>query len=139
MKRIVANRMRKGTSRANVGEGVAINNHAPTAPPITLMLPNLNRKAELFFSSLRYPKRPPNSPGHSATVLVALATLASNPSQRSAGKVINVPPPAIELMPPAMNAAAKRVRKWKKVVFILLNQVRHSSRETRCGLCTQAQ
>ena len=39
--------------------------------------------------------------GHSATVLVALAVTESSPSQIKVGKVISVPPPANELIPPA--------------------------------------
>src|SRR5437016_5400655 len=95
--------------RAKVGDGVAISNHAPTAPPTTLIAPNLIRMVELFSSSLRYPKSPPNSPGQSATVLVAFAILGSRPSQISTGKVIRVPPPAIELIAPATKAQARRI------------------------------
>src|SRR6185369_1649559 len=105
MKRIVAKRIRKGTSEAKTGDGVQINNHAPNAPPSTLTKPRRKRIVELFSSSLRYPKRPPKSPGHSATVLVPFATLGSSPSQIRTGKVSSVPPPAMELITPAANAA----------------------------------
>ena len=46
----------------------------------------------------------PNDPGHRATVLVAFAEIGGTPSQTIAGKVINVPPPAIELTAPPMSA-----------------------------------
>jgi hypothetical protein len=38
--------------------------------------------------------------GHSATVLVAFATIGGIPRPMSAGKVSNVPPPAIAFMTP---------------------------------------
>ena len=38
------------------------------------------------------------------TVLVAFAVTGDSPSQMSEGNVTSVPPPAIELMPPARNA-----------------------------------
>src|SRR6188472_2970440 len=49
----------------------------------------------------------PKEPGQSATVLVALAEIGGSPSQTSAGNVSSVPPPAIELTPPARSAAVK--------------------------------
>ena len=51
MKRIVAKRIRKGTSDANTGDGVKISNHAPNAPPMTLVEPSRNSIVELFSSS----------------------------------------------------------------------------------------
>ena len=44
------------------------------------------------------------------TVLVAFAALASMPVNSSAGRVTNVPPPAIEFITPAQNAAGKSRR-----------------------------
>src|SRR5687768_5099427 len=114
MNRTVANSIRKGTSRANVGEGVQIKSQAPTAPPMTLVSPKRQRMVELFSSSLRYPNNPPKSPGQSATVLVALAILGSRPSQIKTGKVISVPPPAIELIAPAAKAQANRMTAWSR-------------------------
>src|ERR1051325_10825418 len=55
---------------------------------------------------------PPNKPGHSATVLVALATFGSSPNQIKTGKVSSVPPPAIELTTPAKNAARIIAAAW---------------------------
>src|SRR6185503_6945233 len=52
----------------------------------------------------------PNDPGHSATVLVALAEIGGTPSQTIAGNVISVPPPAIELTAPPISAARKTSR-----------------------------
>src|SRR5581483_11360621 len=105
MNRIVADRIRKGTNRANVNDGVIISSHAPSPPPITLVAPSRIRISELSFISRRQPNMPPNSPGHSATVLVALATFGSRPSQIKTGNVSSVPPPAMELTTPAKNAA----------------------------------
>src|SRR5918992_2106656 len=51
----------------------------------------------------------PRAPGHSATVLVALATIGGTPSPTSAGNVSSVPPPAIELTAPA-TAEARTTR-----------------------------
>jgi hypothetical protein len=56
-------------------------------------------------SSRRYPHMPPIEPGHSATVLVALATRSSRPDHTNPGKVIIVPPPATALIAPASIAA----------------------------------
>ena len=53
MKSIVAKRMRKGTSRAKVGEGVRMSSHAPTAPAMTLVVPRRMSMVELFSSSFR--------------------------------------------------------------------------------------
>jgi len=55
--------------------------------------------------SLRNPRTPANEPGQIATVFVALAITAGRPIQMSAGKEMSVPPPAIELIAPARNAA----------------------------------
>ena len=47
-------------------------------------------------------------------MLVALAVTELSPSQMSAGKDTRVPPPAIELMAPARNAAAKATAACQK-------------------------
>jgi hypothetical protein len=47
----------------------------------------------------------PTVPGQIATVLVAFAVTEFSPSQIKAGNDISVPPPAIELIAPARNAA----------------------------------
>ena len=36
----LANKIKNGTSRANVGDGVAIKSQAPTAPPMKLVIPS---------------------------------------------------------------------------------------------------
>src|SRR5918996_2958097 len=120
MKRIVANRMRKGTSDAKSGEGVQISSHAPNAPPMTLVTPRRERIVELFSSSFRYPYKPPNSPGHSATVLVPFATLGSSPSQMRTGNVSKVPPPAMELIAPAVNAAHSMTSQGKRRIRVMI-------------------
>src|SRR5574338_842405 len=61
-----------------------------------------------------------NAPGHSATVLVALATSGGTPSAMSAGNVSNVPPPAIEFtMPPTAAATATAIRRIGDIVWTL--------------------
>ena len=45
-----------------------------------------------------------------ATVLVAFAVTEFSPSQIRAGNETSVPPPATELMEPAMKAAAKATK-----------------------------
>src|SRR6266542_1575655 len=118
MKSIVAKRIKKGTKRAKVGEGVQIRSHAPTVPPITLVIPRRSRIGSLFSSSLRNPNSPPNKPGQRATVLVALATFGSIPNHMSRGNVTRVPPPAIELIAPAANAPVNKVASWARdIVF----------------------
>src|SRR3989442_756744 len=47
----------------------------------------------------------PSDPGQMATVLVAFAATEDRPSRMSAGNVTSVPPPATELMAPAIKAA----------------------------------
>jgi hypothetical protein len=54
--------------------------------------------------------RPERDPGHSATVLVALAANGGTPSATTAGNVISVPPPATALIAPP-TAAARNTRK----------------------------
>ena len=49
----------------------------------------------------------PSEPGQMATVLVAFAVTDGRPSQIRAGKETRVPPPATELMAPAIKAAPK--------------------------------
>src|SRR6185369_15169839 len=105
MKSKVANRIRKGTRRAKVGDGVLINNQAPMPPPTKLTAPRRMRMIELSSIVRRYPNKPPNKPGTRATVQVAFAILGSRPSQIIIGKTSNMPPPAIEFTTPAKNAA----------------------------------
>ena len=106
VKSAVAKRIRKGTIWAKVFEGVRISSHEPKPPPITLVIPSRTRIERVSSISRLKPKRPPNSPGHKATVLVAFATFGSSPSQSRIGKVTSVPPPAIEFIIPPMKAAA---------------------------------
>ena len=53
---------------------------------------------------------PPSDPGQIATVLVAFAIVDGNPTQTSDGNDRSVPPPATELIAPAMKAAMKTTR-----------------------------
>src|SRR5215207_10443320 len=56
-----------------------------------------------------------NTPGRSATVLVALALSGERPAATSAGKVSSVPPPAIALTNPPSRAAPAPTRNWAAV------------------------
>ena len=58
---------------------------------------------------------PPTEPGQMATVLVALAWTELSPSQISAGKDTRVPPPATELIMPAMKAAVNATAVWVRL------------------------
>jgi hypothetical protein len=51
-------------------------------------------------------------PGQIATVFVAFAITDGTPSQISVGKVTSDPPPATELIPPAMMAVANTRNSW---------------------------
>ena len=54
------------------------------------------------------------NPGHSATVLVALASTAGTPVTNSAGNEIKVPPPATAFSVPPITAAKNRKMAWLK-------------------------
>src|SRR6185436_188094 len=79
-------------------------------PPAMLGTVNQASQARAPLSSPRYAHMLPKDPGHSATVLVALAEIGGTPSQMIAGKVISVPPPATEFTAPPMSAARKTSR-----------------------------
>jgi hypothetical protein len=53
---------------------------------------------------------PPSDAVQIPTVLVALAVIEGKPIQSSTGNDTSVPPPATELMAPAINAALKAAR-----------------------------
>src|ERR1044071_4228818 len=68
-----------------------------------------------------------------ATVLVALAKRESRPSQIKAGKETRVPPPAMELMTPAMNAATNATapcQRWNASVNFEDNPAGHVPKRT---------
>ena len=64
----------------------------------------------------------PNDPGQMATVLVALAITDGSPSQIREGNVTSVPPPATELMAPAMNAAPNATAECDNVGMVMRMQ-----------------
>src|SRR5215218_9950585 len=91
----------------------------------------------------------PNDPGHSATVLVALAEVGGSPSPTSAGNVSRVPPPAMELTAPAAMAAANtsrspsadtRVRVYRSGSggSILFNAAGESRRSPECRVLVRS-
>jgi len=49
-----------------------------------------------------------SEPGNNATEHIAFELIGGTPVKISAGKAIKLPPPAIELIPPAIAAAKKR-------------------------------
>ena len=61
-------------------------------------------------ASRRYAQALEKLAGHSATVLLALATTGGTPTANRAGKEKKVPPPAMAFMPPAMNAPAAMIK-----------------------------
>src|SRR5207244_7174753 len=106
MNRMVAKRMRNGTSRSKSEAGVDRRRIAPSPPPIRLEIETHFNLDGACPNSDRNPQMLPNEPGQIATVLVALAVIDGSPSQTSAGKEISVQPPATELIHPARKAAA---------------------------------
>src|SRR5882762_1503194 len=73
----------------------------------------------------------PREPGHSATVLVALATSGVTPSATIAGNVSSVPPPAMELIAPAPRAATRASDKRRIVTPIVYVSGERESRPSR--------
>ena len=67
-----------------------------------------NQQACGTFSRLRYAPVLAAKPGHSATVLVALASTAGMPVANSAGNETKVPPPATAFSVPAITAAKEQ-------------------------------
>src|SRR5947199_336759 len=61
----------------------------------------------------------PSEPGHSATVLVALATSGVTPSATIAGNVSSVPPPAMAFTAPAPRAATSASDKRRIVGSVI--------------------
>ena len=122
MNRAVAKRMRNGTSRTKSEAGVDRRRIAPSPPPIRLEIETHFNLDGARPNSDRNPQMLPSEPGQIATVLVALAVIDGSPSQTSAGKEINVPPPATELIPPARKAAAAAIMTRKNSVDVMLNE-----------------
>ena len=60
------------------------------------------------FKALRYAPVEASVPGHNATVFVALAFTGGIPVKSRAGKAMKPPPPATELIAPAMMAAPNK-------------------------------
>ena len=123
MNRMVAKRMRNGTSRSKSAAGVDRRRIAPSAPPITLEIESHFNLGATCPNSDRNPQMLPREPGQIATVLVALAVIDGSPSQTSAGKEINVPPPATELTPPARKAAVAAIMTRESSVDVMLNEL----------------
>src|SRR5215471_9352401 len=123
MNRMVAKRIRNGTSRSKSMAGVDRRRIAPIPPPIRLEIESHFNLGGTCPSSERNPQILPSEPGQIATVLVALAVIGGNPSQTSVGKEISVPPPATELIPPARKAAVAAIRTRKNSVDVMLNEL----------------
>src|SRR5438477_12512407 len=110
MNRMVAKRMRNGTSRSKSAAGVDRRRIAPSPPPITLEIESHFNVGATCPNSDRNPHMLPREPGQIATVLVALAVIDGSTSQTSAGEEINVAPAAAEWAPAARKAAVAAVR-----------------------------
>src|SRR2546430_4043391 len=123
MNKMVAKRMRNGTSCSKSAAGVDRRRIAPIPPPIRLEIESHFNLGATCPNSDRNPHMLPSEPGQIATVLVALAVIDGSPSQTSAGKEISVPPPATELIPPARKAAAAAVMIRKNSVDVMLKEI----------------
>src|SRR6476659_2095367 len=86
MNRMVAKRMRNGTSHSKSAAGVDRSRIAPRAPPIRLEIESHFNLGATCPNSDRNPHMLPSEPGQIATVLVALDVIDGSPSQISAGK-----------------------------------------------------
>ena len=109
MKMRVAISSSQGTSIMKVADGVMSRTQAPSRPPTTpVTVSGTITRRDKLRNSLRYAQTLAGWPGHSATVLVALALTGGMPANNSDGKETKLPPPATELMAPAATAATKR-------------------------------
>ena len=82
---------------------------APRAPPRSEGGIRRFAKSLMPARSSRWPQKPPMEPGQRARVLVTLACWPVRPMPSRAGKDTRVPPPAMELIAPAVKAAAMTV------------------------------
>src|SRR5215472_16186131 len=114
-------------SRTKVDCEVRSSRIAPRMPPIRLVTTSTSINTRFCFAiSLRYALTLASEPGHSATVLVALASMAGTPEKSREGKVMKLPPPATELSAPPSIAAMKRSRPGKNVIKVrALHHVLH--------------
>ena len=104
----MANRIRNGTRWAKILSEVCVSSTLPIKPPKTLTGTKRPSQGLIEVKCSRKPKMLPAVPIISATVLVAFATTGGVPKNNSTGKVRMVPPPAMELIMPAMAAARAR-------------------------------
>src|SRR5438093_5653321 len=105
---IVAANRSHGITASNAFCEVESKSRAPLTPPAMLAtIVGLTGISRLSIS-LRYAQALVSTPGKSATVLVALATIEGTPLKTSAGNVRNEPPPATALITPAPRAAVIR-------------------------------
>jgi hypothetical protein len=92
-----------------IGAGVASSSTAPSTPPASDGRVPRTIQSRRPPSSRRKPCSAASDPGASDTVFVALARIGSRPSHTSNGNVISEPPPATELIAPAMVDAPNRI------------------------------
>src|SRR5437879_5611973 len=109
-KTIVAAKRSQGITASNAFCEVDSKSTAPLMPPA--MLATIAGLTGMFKVSIsfRYAQALASTPGNSATVLVAFATMEGTPVNTSAGNVRNEPPPATALISPAPRTAATRKR-----------------------------
>src|SRR5437899_2362197 len=103
----VAPRTRNGITTWKVRTPVCSRRNPPVNPPSNEGPASNVSVRRVPLSSRRNPTVADTYPGHSASVLVALATMGLRPVQTSVGNVIRVPPPATEFTPPASRAATR--------------------------------
>src|SRR5437867_9732693 len=105
---IVAANKSHGITASNACCEVESKSRAPLIPPAMLAKIAALTGISRVFISFRYAQALVRTPGKSATVLVALATIEGTPLKTSAGNVRNEPPPATALITPAPRAAVVR-------------------------------
>src|SRR5262249_43197297 len=92
---------------SNVFWAVNRSKSAPAMPPTMLTaIAGFSGTLSSRSKSSRYAHALANTPGNSATVLVALATTEGTPINTSVGNVRNDPPPATEFTKPAQTPTA---------------------------------
>src|SRR5881296_4177187 len=107
---IVAAKRSHGITASNAFWEVESKSKAPLIPPAMLAtITGLTGMSKVSIS-FRYAQALISTPGKTATVLVALATIEGTPVNTRAGNVRNEPPPATALITPAPRAAAIRKR-----------------------------
>ncbi len=108
---MVAASNRNGTRAAKAAFEDTSSSPDPIAPPIMVSpVSRATSRRSMRATSRRNPRAAARYPGRAATVVVALADTSGTPVKTSAGKVMNVPPPATAFSMPPKNPAASNNR-----------------------------